>query len=180
LETVKVKVAVVELYRVVFVGVKLAVIVVVPTAFSVAVGVESIAKLATDSSLEVYVIEPAMLPETLGAVNAFVDSEKRAEVFEKPVRVGVVLETASYKPVPPVEVPLDVVTTTSLTPAVKEFAVIVPVILVPETTETLVNETPPIVTVDPAIKFVPVIVTETSPAIAPNVGEIAETVEALA
>ena len=53
-------------------------------------------------------------------------------------------------------------------------------ILVPETTETLAKETPPIVTVEPAIKFVPVIVTETSPAIAPLVGEIAETVGALA
>jgi hypothetical protein len=60
------------------------------------------------------------------------------------------------------------------------------VILVPETTETLDSETPPIVTVEPAIKFVPVIVTEispvteTSPAIAPLVGEIAVTVGALA
>jgi hypothetical protein len=64
---------------------------------SVAVGVDELAKLAIDSSLEVYVIEPAMLPETLGAVNAFVDSEKRAEVFEKPVRVGVVLLTNSIE-----------------------------------------------------------------------------------
>ena len=101
-------------------------------------------------------------------------------MFENPERVGVVLETASYKPVPPVEVPLVVVTTTSFTPAVKEFALIVPVILVPETTELTVTETPPIVTVDPAIKFVPVIVTETSPAKAPDVGDIAETVGALA
>ena len=95
-------------------------------------------------------------------------------------RLGVDVETASYNPVPPVEDPLVVVTTISLTPAVNELALIVPVILVPETTETLAKETPPIVTVEPAIKFVPVIVTETSPAIAPLVGEIAVTVGALA
>ncbi len=65
-------------------------------------------------------------------------------------------------------------------PVVKLFALIVPVIEVPETTETLARETPPIVTVDPAIKFVPVIVTDTFPAIAPLVGDIAVTVGALA
>ena len=72
------------------------------------------------------------------------------------------------------------VTTTSFVPVVKLFALIVPVIEVPSTTETLVNETPPIVTVDPVIKFAPVIVTETFPVSPPLVGEIEETVGALA
>ena len=71
-------------------------------------------------------------------------------------------------------------TTTSFNPVVKLFALIVPVILVPETTETLVNETPPIVTVESEVKFAPLIVTETFPETAPVAGVIDETVGALA
>ena len=158
-------------------GVNVAVIVAVPTPVNVAVGVEELAKLATEVLLEEYVNVPATL--AVGAVIAFVDSEYKAEVFEKPESVGVVLFTPSYNPVPPVDVPLVVVTTTSLVPKVKLLALIVPVIDVPETTETLVRETPPIVTVAPLIKFVPVIVTEVFAFIKPELGEIDVTVGAL-
>ena len=159
-------------------GVNVAVMVAVPTPFSVAVGVEELAKLATEVLLEEYVNVPATL--AVGAVIAFVDSEYKAEVFEKPESVGVVLFTPSYKPVPPVEVVLEFVITTSFNPVVKLLALIVPVIVVPETTETLVSDMPPIVRVESQVKLAPLIVTETFPETAPVAGEIDETVGALA
>ena len=50
------------------------------------------------------------------------------------------------------------------------------VIEVDETTTTDVHELPPIVTVVPDMKFVPVIVTEVPPAVVPEVGEMLVTV----
>jgi hypothetical protein len=51
---------------------------------------------------------------------------------------------------------------------------------VPDTTETLVRDTPPTVAVAPLMKLVPVIVKEILPVIVPLVGEIEVTVGALA
>jgi len=67
-----------------------------------------------------------------------------------------------------------VATTTSCAPAVP--AGVVQVIEVDETTTTDVHELPPIVTVAPATKLVPVIVTEVPPAVVPEVGEMLVTV----
>jgi hypothetical protein len=52
----------------------------------------------------------------------------------------------------------------------------VQVIEVDETTTTDVHELPPMVTVAPEIKFVPVIVTEVPPAVVPEFGEMLVTV----
>jgi hypothetical protein len=50
------------------------------------------------------------------------------------------------------------------------------VIEVDETTTTDVHELPPMVTVAPDMKFVPVIVTDVPPAVVPEVGKILVTV----
>ena len=71
------------------VGTKEAVIVDDPTPFSVAVGVEELAKLATEVLLEEYVNAPETL--AVGAVIAFVFSLNSAEVLLKPEKVGVAL-----------------------------------------------------------------------------------------
>jgi hypothetical protein len=55
---------------------------------------------------------------------------------------------------------------------------VVAVILVELTTETPVVELPPIVTVAPLTKFVPVMLTLVPPAVGPELGEIAVTVGA--
>jgi hypothetical protein len=52
----------------------------------------------------------------------------------------------------------------------------VQVIEVDETTTTDVHELPPMVTVAPDMKFVPVIVTDVPPAVVPEVGEMLVTV----
>ena len=78
---------------------------------------------------------------------------------------------------PPVSVAFGltpVATTTSCAPAVPDG--VMQVIEVDETTITDVHELPPIVTVAPEIKFVPVIVTEVPPAVVPEVGEMLVTV----
>jgi hypothetical protein len=67
-----------------------------------------------------------------------------------------------------------VATTTFCGPAVPDG--VVQVIEVEETTTTDVHELPPIVTVEPVIKLVPVIVTEVPPAVVPEVGEMLVTV----
>ncbi len=79
---------------------------------------------------------------------------------------------------PPVRVPAPpgVVTTTFLAPAVP--AGVVAVIEVALTTTILVADTPPMVTVAPLTKFVPVIVTLVPPAVGPEAGAIAVTVGA--
>jgi hypothetical protein len=78
---------------------------------------------------------------------------------------------------PPVSVAFGltpVATTTSRGPAVPDG--VVQVIEVDETTTTDVHGLPPIVTVVPDMKFVPVIVTEVPPAVVPEVGEMLVTV----
>jgi hypothetical protein len=69
---------------------------------------------------------------------------------------------------------MPVATTTSFPPAVPDG--VVQVIEVEETTTTDVHELPPMVTVAPVMKLVPVIVTEVPPAVEPEVGEILVTV----
>ena len=69
---------------------------------------------------------------------------------------------------------MPVATTTSFPGAVPDG--VVQVIEVEETTTTDVHELPPIVTVEPVIKLVPVIVTEVPPAVVPEVGEMLVTV----
>jgi hypothetical protein len=78
---------------------------------------------------------------------------------------------------PPVSVafgPTPVATTTSRGPTVPDG--VVQVIEVDETTTTDVHELPPMVTVAPDMKFVPVIVTDVPPAVVPEVGKILVTV----
>ena len=78
---------------------------------------------------------------------------------------------------PPVSVAFGltpVATTTSRGPAVPDG--VVQVIEVDETTTTDVHELPPMVTVAPEMKFVPVIVTDVPPAVVPEVGEMLVTV----
>ena len=78
---------------------------------------------------------------------------------------------------PPVSVAFGltpVATTTSRGPAVPDG--VVQVIEVDETTTTDVHELPPMVTVAPDMKFVPVIVTDVPPAVVPEVGEMLVTV----
>ena len=78
---------------------------------------------------------------------------------------------------PPVSVAFGltpVATTTSCAPAVPDG--VMQVIEVDETTTTDVHELPPMVTVAPEMKFVPVIETEVPPAVVPEVGEILVTV----
>jgi hypothetical protein len=78
---------------------------------------------------------------------------------------------------PPVSVAFGltpVATTTFCGPAVPDG--VVHVIEVDETTTTDVHELPPMVTVAPDMKFVPVIVTEVPPALVPEVGEMLVTV----
>jgi hypothetical protein len=70
---------------------------------------------------------------------------------------------------------MPVATTTSFATAVPDNGD-VQVIEVDETTTTDVHELPPIETVVPEIKFVPVIVTEVPPAVVPEVGEMLVTV----
>ena len=69
---------------------------------------------------------------------------------------------------------MPVATTTSFPPAVPDG--VVQVIEVEETTTTDVHELPPMVTVAPVMKLVPVIVTEVPPAVVPEVGEMLVTV----
>jgi hypothetical protein len=69
---------------------------------------------------------------------------------------------------------MPVATTTSFPPAVPDG--VVQVIEVEETTTTEVHELPPMVTVAPEMKLVPVIVIEVPPAVEPEVGEILVTV----
>ena len=79
---------------------------------------------------------------------------------------------------PPVSVAfglMPVATTTSFATAVPDNGV-VQVIEVDDTTTTDVHELPPIVTVVPDMKFVPVIVTEVPPAVVPEDGEMLVTV----
>lgn len=78
---------------------------------------------------------------------------------------------------PPVSVAFGltpVATTTSRGPAVPDG--VVQVIEVDETTTTDVHDLPPMVTVAPDMKFVPVIVTDVPPAVVPEVGEMLVTV----
>ncbi len=70
---------------------------------------------------------------------------------------------------------MPVATTTSFATAVPDNGD-VQVIEVDDTTTTDVHELPPIVTVVPEIKFVPVIVTEVPPAVVPEDGEMLVTV----
>ena len=79
---------------------------------------------------------------------------------------------------PPVRVPLPavVVTTTFATPAVA--AGVVAVISVEVITLTLLAELPPMDTVLPAMKLVPLIVTAVPPEVGPELGEMLVTVGA--
>ena len=70
---------------------------------------------------------------------------------------------------------MPVATTTSFATAVPDNGD-VQVIEVDDTTTTDVHELPPIVTVVPEMKFVPVIVTEVPPAVVPEDGEMLVTV----
>ena len=73
-------------------------------------------------------------------------------------------------------VPPAVVTATVFAPAVP--AGVTAVILVGETTTTLVAATPPMVTLDAPVRFVPVIVIAVPPNVDPDVGETEDTVGA--
>lgn len=70
--------------------------------------------------------------------------------------------------------PLVLVTVVVTVPTV--FAGVVAVMVVPFETETLVAATVPNLTLAPAAKFVPVIVTAVPPAIGPEFGEMPDTV----
>ena len=73
-------------------------------------------------------------------------------------------------------VPPAVVTATVFAPAVP--AGVTAVMLVEETTTTLVAATPPTVTLDAPVRFVPVIVIAVPPEVDPDVGETEDTVGA--
>jgi hypothetical protein len=73
-------------------------------------------------------------------------------------------------------VPPAVVTATVFAPAVP--AGVTAVILVGETTTTLAAATPPTVTLDAPVRFVPVIVIAVPPNVDPDVGETEDTVGA--
>ena len=75
-----------------------------------------------------------------------------------------------------VKLPLCPLTVTVTVTAPAAWAGVVPVIVVLFTTVTLVAAVPPNVTVAPAAKFVPVIVTAVPPAVVPLFGETLLTV----
>ena len=122
---------------------------------------------------------PLVAPPTeiIGVLSDVMLSDVEPE-FESECKTGVdgALGGATYVN-PPAEVALGltpVATTTSFPPAVPDG--VVQVIEVEETTTTDVHELPPMVTVAPVMKLVPVIVTEVPPAVEPEVGEILVTV----
>ena len=129
-------------------------------------------------AVTVTVLPSVALPtEIVGVLSDVMLSDIEPE-FESECKTGVAgaLGGATYVN-PPASVAfglMPVATTTSFPPAVPDG--VVQVIEVEETTTTDVHELPPIVTVEPVIKLVPVIVTEVPPAVVPEVGEMLVTV----
>jgi hypothetical protein len=129
-------------------------------------------------AVTVTVLPSVALPtEIVGVLSDVMLSDVEPE-FESECKTGVAgaLGGATYVN-PPAKVALGltpVATTTSFPPAVPDG--VVQVIEVEETTTTDVHELPPMVTVAPVMKLVPVIVTEVPPAVEPEVGEILVTV----
>jgi hypothetical protein len=129
-------------------------------------------------AVTVTVLPSVALPtEIVGVLSDVMLSDVEPE-FESECKTGVAgaLGGATYVN-PPVSVAFGltpVATTTFCGPAVPDG--VVQVIEVEETTTTDVHELPPMVTVAPVMKLVPVIVTEVPPAVVPEVGEILVTV----
>ncbi len=129
-------------------------------------------------AVTVTVLPSVALPtEIVGVLSDVMLSDIEPE-FESECKTGVAgaLGGATYVN-PPASVALGlmpVATTTFFPPAVPDG--VVQVIEVEETTTTDVHELPPIVTVEPVTKLVPVIVTEVPPAVVPEVGEMLVTV----
>jgi hypothetical protein len=118
---------------------------------------------------------PTEIVGVLSDVMSSVEDDPESDAVAKSGVAGA-LGGATYVN-PPAKVALGltpVATTTSFPPAVPDG--VVQVIEVEETTTTDVHEIPPMVTVAPVMKLVPVIVTEVPPAVEPEVGEILVTV----
>ena len=118
---------------------------------------------------------PTEIVGVLSDVMSSVEDDPESDAVAKSGVAGA-LGGATYVN-PPAKVALGltpVATTTSFPPAVPDG--VVQVIEVEETTTTDVHELPPMVTVAPVMKLVPVIVTEVPPAVVPEVGEILVTV----
>jgi hypothetical protein len=122
-----------------------------------------------------FVALPTEIVGVLSDVMSSVEDEPESDAVARSGVAGAAGGATYVKP--PVSVAFGltpVATTTSCAPAVP--AGVVHVIEVDETTTTDVHELPPIVTVVPDMKFVPVIVTEVPPAVVPEVGEMLVTV----
>ena len=130
-------------------------------------------------AVTVTVLPSVALPtEIVGVLSDVMSSVEDEPESEAVARSGVAGAAGGATYVnPPVSVAFGltaVATTTSRGPAVPDG--VVQVIEVDETTTTDVHELPPMVTVAPDMKFVPVIVTDVPPAVVPEVGEMLVTV----
>ena len=122
-----------------------------------------------------FVALPTAIVGVLSDVMSSVEDEPESEAVARSGVAGAA-GGATYVN-PPISVAFGltpVATTTSRGPAVPDG--VIQVIEVDETTTTDVHGLPPIVTVVPDMKFVPVIVTEVPPAVVPEVGEMLVTV----
>jgi hypothetical protein len=122
-----------------------------------------------------FVALPTAIVGVLSDVMSSVEDEPESEAVARSGVAGAA-GGATYVN-PPISVAFGltpVATTTSRGPAVPDG--VIQVIEVDETTTTEVHGLPPIVTVVPDMKFVPVIVTEVPPAVVPEVGEMLVTV----
>jgi hypothetical protein len=130
-------------------------------------------------AVTVTVLPSVALPtEIVGVLSDVMSSVEEEPESDAVARSGVAGAAGGATYVnPPVSVAFGltpVATTTFCGPAVPDG--VVQVIEVEETTTTDVHELPPMVTVAPVMKLVPVIVTEVPPAVEPEVGEILVTV----
>jgi len=122
-----------------------------------------------------FVALPTEIVGVLSDVMSSVEEDPESDAVARSGVAGAVGGTTYVNPPTSVAFGLTpVATTTSCAPAVPDG--VVQVIEVDETTTTDVHELPPMVTVVPDMKFVPVIVTEVPPAVVPEVGEMLVTV----